>query len=74
MNRQRTKSLIQEEGPEISALRDRMKYTFDFSDKGFKPNTRGSFIQEQFATLEGLLRDLPEHIKLDIEVSTYFVL
>ena len=51
------------------ALQDRMKHTFDFIDKGFKPNTRGFFIQEQFTTLEGLLRDLPEHVKLDIEIS-----
>jgi glycerophosphodiester phosphodiesterase len=74
VKRQRAKSLTQEEGSEVRALQDRMKYTFDFSDKGFKPNTRGSFIQEQFATLEGLLRDLPEHIKLDIEVSMYYAL
>ncbi|EXJ77751.1 hypothetical protein A1O3_09980 [Capronia epimyces CBS 606.96] len=71
VKRRRVLSLVQkqQEGPEAQALQDRMKHTFDFTDKGFKPNTRGDFIQEEFPTLEGLLRELPEHVKLDIEVK-----
>jgi glycerophosphodiester phosphodiesterase len=53
-------------------LRDRLRYTVDFQSKGFKPNTRGDFIQGSLATLEELLVDLPEEIGFNIEISTSF--
>jgi glycerophosphodiester phosphodiesterase len=48
-----------------------MKYTVDFMDKGFKPNTRGDFILDSFATLEELLVELPESTNFDIEISMF---
>ncbi|KAA8646328.1 uncharacterized protein ATNIH1004_007755 [Aspergillus tanneri] len=48
---------------------DRMKYTVDFMDKGFKPNTRGDFIQDSFATFEELLEKLPDTIGFNIEIK-----
>ncbi len=47
-----------------------MKYTVDFASKGFKPNTRGDFIQDSFATLEEALCEVPNYIGFDIEIST----
>ena len=47
-----------------------MKHTVDFGNKGFKPNTRGDFIQDSFATLKEALREVPEYIGFDIEIST----
>ncbi len=35
---------------------ERMKHTRDFKEKGFKANSRGTFIQAPFATLEDLFR------------------
>lgn len=52
-------------------VQDRMKYTVDFINKGFKPNTRGEFIQDSFATLEELLIELPKSIKFDVEISMF---
>ncbi|RAQ52427.1 ankyrin repeat-containing protein [Aspergillus flavus] len=46
-----------------------MKYTVDFVSKGFKPNTRGDFIQDSFTTLEELLEELPESISFNIEIK-----
>ena len=54
---------------EIHSILDRMKYTVDYQSKGFKPNTRGSFIQGPFATLKELLVNLPESIKFNVEIS-----
>lgn len=51
-------------------LRDRLRYTVDFQSKGFKPNTRGDFIQGSLTTLDELLVDLPEDIGFNIEMST----
>jgi glycerophosphodiester phosphodiesterase len=48
-----------------------MKYTVDFMKRGFKPNTRGDFIQDSFATLEELLVELPKSISFDVEISTF---
>lgn len=53
-------------------LRDRLRYTVDFQSKGFKPNTRGDFIQGSLTTLDELLVDLPEDIGFNIEMSTPF--
>lgn len=50
-------------------IRDRLKHTVDFKKNGFKPNSRGDFIQDSFATLEEILTQLPEHIGCDIEIS-----
>ena len=49
--------------------RDRMKHTVDFKQKGFKPNTRGDFIQDSFATLREILVELPPDVGCDIEIS-----
>lgn len=54
-------------------LRDRLRYTVDFQSKGFKPNTRGDFIQGSLTTLDELLVDLPEDIGFNIEMSTSVV-
>lgn len=51
-------------------LRDRLRYTVDFQSKGFKPNTRGDFIQGSLTTLDELLVNLPEDIGFNIEMST----
>jgi len=51
-------------------VHERMKHTVDYVSKGFKPNTRGDFIQDSFATLEELLTKLPGDIGFDIEIST----
>jgi len=51
-------------------IRDRMKHTADYELKGFKPNTRGDFIQDSFATLKELLIQVPEHVGFDIEISS----
>ncbi|KAL7896174.1 Glycerophosphoryl diester phosphodiesterase family domain-containing protein [Trichoderma sp. SZMC 28014] len=50
-------------------LRDRLRYTVDFQNKGFKPNTRGDFVQGSLATLDELLVDLPEDIGFNIEMK-----
>ncbi|PTB35681.1 hypothetical protein M441DRAFT_153098 [Trichoderma asperellum CBS 433.97] len=50
-------------------LRDRLRYTVDFQSKGFKPNTRGDFIQGSLATLDELLMNLPEDIGFNIEMK-----
>lgn len=46
-----------------------MHLTVDFQKKGFKPNTRGHFIQDSLATLDQLLRDLPEPLGFAVEIS-----
>ncbi|KAJ5973681.1 hypothetical protein N7481_010891 [Penicillium waksmanii] len=45
-----------------------MRYTVDFKNKGFKPNTRGSFIHSSFTTLKELLVKLPESINFNMEI------
>ncbi|RFU80833.1 ankyrin repeat-containing [Trichoderma arundinaceum] len=52
-------------------LRDRLRYTVDFQNKGFKPNTRGEFIQGSLTTLEELLVGLPTDIGFNIEMSAF---
>lgn len=51
-------------------IRDRMKHTIDFRSKGFKPNTRGDFIQDSFATLKDILVELPPDVGCDVEISS----
>lgn len=48
---------------------ERMKHTRDFKRDGFKPNSRGNFIQAPFTTLEEMFRTLPESVGFNIEMS-----
>jgi glycerophosphodiester phosphodiesterase len=48
---------------------ERIKHTRDFKEKGFKGNSRGSFIQEPFTTLEEMFRKLPESTGFNIEMK-----
>ena len=65
----RSRSLGRQFEAGAAQIQDRMKHTVDFKQKGFKPNTRGYFIQDAFATLEEILVALPENIGCDIEIS-----
>jgi glycerophosphodiester phosphodiesterase len=65
----RSLSLTEEYGLGTQEIRDRLKHTVDFKVKGFKPNTRGDFIQAPFATLEDVLTKLPESVGLNVEIS-----
>ncbi|CAP64542.1 uncharacterized protein PODANS_5_8170 [Podospora anserina S mat+] len=67
--RPRSRSLGEQFEAGAIQIRDRMKHTVDFKLKGFKPNTRGEFIQDSFATLKDILTQLPEEIGLDIEIK-----
>lgn len=68
--RRRAWSTGEESRLRTAQLRDRLRYTVDFQSKGFKPNTRGDFIQGSLATLDELLMNLPEDIGFNIEMST----
>lgn len=46
-----------------------MRYTVDFKNLGFKPNTRGDFVQGSFPTLEELFAKLPDTVHFNIEIS-----
>jgi glycerophosphodiester phosphodiesterase len=50
-------------------MAERMKHTRDFKEKGYKPNSRGNFIQAPFTTLEEMLVKLPEHVGFNIEMK-----
>lgn len=50
-------------------LKDRMKYTRDYKNKGFKGNNRGSSIQSSFTTLERMFHEVPEHAGFNIEMK-----
>lgn len=67
--RSRSLTRVRERGADD--IQDRMKHTVDFIKKGFKPNTRGDFIQDSFATLEEVLIEMPETIGFNIEISTF---
>ncbi|KAJ4300734.1 hypothetical protein N0V90_002822 [Kalmusia sp. IMI 367209] len=68
-SRMRSKSVttVHENGAE--EVIKRMKYTVDYSNKGFKPNMRGEFVQDTFATLRHALCKVPEEIAFDIEIK-----
>lgn len=68
----RSRSLTREHEQVARDVQDRMKYTVDFMNKGFKPNTRGNVIQDSFATLEELLVELPISIGFDVEISMVY--
>jgi glycerophosphodiester phosphodiesterase len=67
--RHRSRSLTTTHIQEIDQVLDRMRYTVDVKNKGFKPNTRGSFIQGPFTTLKELLVKLPDSINFNVEIS-----
>ncbi|KAJ5433324.1 uncharacterized protein N7458_012480 [Penicillium daleae] len=67
--RQRSRSLTTTYIQEIHPVLERMRYTVDLKNKGFKPNTRGSFIQGPFTTLRELLVKLPDSINFNVEIS-----
>jgi glycerophosphodiester phosphodiesterase len=67
----RSRSLTRSYEKGAKEIQDRMKHTVDYSKKGFKPNTRGDFIQDSFVTLEEALRVVPESTGFDIEISTF---
>lgn len=69
--RQRTFSTGEESVLRSSQLKERLLYTVDFQNKGFKPNTRGHSIQDTLATLDELLVELPEDIGFNIEMSRF---
>jgi glycerophosphodiester phosphodiesterase len=50
-------------------MRERMKHTRDFKQKGFKGNVRGDFIQSPFATLEEMFHKVPEDVGFNIEMK-----
>jgi glycerophosphodiester phosphodiesterase len=68
--RSRSRSLGRQFEAGAVQVRDRLKHTVDFQNKGFKPNTRGDFVQDSFATLQEILLKLPQDIGCDIEISS----
>ncbi|CAG8887283.1 unnamed protein product [Penicillium egyptiacum] len=68
-NRVRSRSLTEDQDQETVRIRNRMKHTVDFMNKGFKPNTRGHSVQDSFTTLEELLTKLPDSISFNIEIK-----
>lgn len=70
-NRVRSRSLTNNQEQETVRIRDRMKHTVDFKNKGFKPNTRGDSVQDAFTTLEELLTELPDSISFNVEISMF---
>jgi glycerophosphodiester phosphodiesterase len=67
MDRQRSLSL----GPTIPEfdLAERMRHTRDFKEKGYKANSRGTFIQAPFTTLEEMFVKLDQEIGFNIEMK-----
>ncbi|KAK7528056.1 Glycerophosphoryl diester phosphodiesterase family-domain-containing protein [Phyllosticta citriasiana] len=67
--RARTRSLTRDQEKGAKEVQDRMQFTVDYQAKRFKPNTRGQFIQDTFATLEEALVEVPEHVGFNIEIK-----
>ncbi|KAK8175050.1 Glycerophosphoryl diester phosphodiesterase family-domain-containing protein [Phyllosticta citrichinensis] len=67
--RSRARSLTRDEENGAKEVQDRMRFTVDYQAKGFKPNTRGHFIQDTFATLEEALLEVPEDVGFNIEIK-----
>ena len=67
--KQRSMSVDYSSKEETTDMSERMKHTRTFKEKGFKANSRGSFIQAPFTTLEEMFRKLPETIGFNIEMS-----
>ncbi|KAI5860330.1 Glycerophosphoryl diester phosphodiesterase family-domain-containing protein [Durotheca rogersii] len=66
--RQRSLSMDLAKGAKDS-LDERMKYTLNFKERGYKANTRGNFVQAPFATLEELFQKVPQHVGFNIEMK-----
>ncbi|KAI1453509.1 glycerophosphodiester phosphodiesterase GDE1 [Annulohypoxylon moriforme] len=67
-SRQRSLSMDLAKGVKDN-LNERMKYTLNFKQKGYKANTRGNFVQAPFATLEELFKKIPENVGFNIEMK-----
>ncbi|KAI9675829.1 MAG: Glycerophosphocholine phosphodiesterase [Trizodia sp. TS-e1964] len=67
--RRRSYSFDEPNDHRITDLTNRMKHTFEYKQKGFKGNTRGSYIHEPFITLRELLSKTPDSLPLNIEIS-----
>lgn len=65
----RSRSVTADEEDGVQGIQDRLKYTLDFMSKGYKSNTRGSFIQSSFATFKQMLLELPDSVGFDVEIS-----
>ncbi|KAI1305509.1 Glycerophosphoryl diester phosphodiesterase family-domain-containing protein [Xylaria venustula] len=52
-----------------TSLDERMKYTLNYKQSGYKANTRGNFVQAPFATLEELFKKIPENVGFNIEMK-----
>ncbi|KAF2149925.1 GDPD-domain-containing protein [Myriangium duriaei CBS 260.36] len=65
----RSVSLTRSHERGASEVQDRMMHTVDFQNKGFKPNSRGTFVHDSFVTLEDLLLDLPEDVGFNAEIK-----
>ncbi|EFE38889.1 hypothetical protein TRV_06408 [Trichophyton verrucosum HKI 0517] len=68
-SRSRSRSLSRNHKAAENEARLRMKHTLYFSNNGYKPNTRGDFIQIPLATLEEALLNVPEEVGFDIELK-----
>ena len=55
--------------PSAQDLSERLKHTRTYKKKGFQANSRGSYIQAPFTTLEEMFRKLPESIGFNIEMK-----
>ncbi|KAK5165501.1 Glycerophosphocholine phosphodiesterase [Saxophila tyrrhenica] len=67
--KQRSYSMGAPEGQLRPDLRERMKHTRDFKEKGFKGNSRGDSIQAPFTTLEEMLKKMPKGVGFNIEMK-----
>ncbi|KAK2736425.1 hypothetical protein FQN57_000758 [Myotisia sp. PD_48] len=67
--RPRAQSLTKDGKQDVVEIEERLRYTVEFITKGYKSNTRGSVIQESFATLEDLLVKLPDSISFLVEIK-----
>jgi glycerophosphodiester phosphodiesterase len=71
-SRQRLKRSYSVGAPESQLrpdMRERMRHTRDFKEKGFKGNSRGDSIQSPFTTLEEMLKKLPPEVGFNIEMK-----
>jgi glycerophosphodiester phosphodiesterase len=66
---QRSYSLGGADNNRRTDMRERMKHTRDFKEKGFKGNVRGEFIQSPFATLEEMFHKIPLDVGFNIEMK-----
>ncbi|KAI1958910.1 hypothetical protein LOZ58_004947 [Ophidiomyces ophidiicola] len=63
-----SRSLTREDDSEARS-RSRLQHTVDFMGKGYKLNSRGTFIQRPFAILEDLLVQLPKNLGFFVEIK-----